>query len=228
MNSPILQALGDTFTLMAGVMISPIPLAGLIVVLTSKGGRYKAIVFGAGFFVAVWLATFVVAWVGNEADAVSGGRGGSSMWRTIVHGGLGAFLLILGALSFIKWSRGPSKVKEPRWMRKLDAASMFTIFGIATLLVLVNPKNLALVVSAATDYAHADLSTAQLGVVVTVFATLGSLLAFVPIALELAAPETSTKVLDEMRPWLIANNGLILAVILVITGMHMLGKAVSA
>ena len=58
MNSPILQTIGDTFTIIAGVMISPIPMAGLIVVLTSKGGRTKSIVFSTGFFSALWLATF--------------------------------------------------------------------------------------------------------------------------------------------------------------------------
>ena len=112
-------------------------------------------------------------------------------------------------------------------MKKIDSASMFNVLGIGIVLLLVNPKNLTLVLSAANDYAHADLSAVQLAVVVTAFAILGSLLVFATIVLELAAPKTSAKVLHEMRPWLITHNNLILAVILFLMGFHMLGKALS-
>jgi threonine/homoserine/homoserine lactone efflux protein len=227
MNSPIFQAIGDTLTIIAGVMISPIRMAGLIVVLTSRGGRYKAVAFAAGFFVALWMPTFVMAWLGHQVEGISG-TSGSPMWRSIIHGGLGAFLLALGVLSFIKWSREYPNAHEPKWMKRIDSASLFAVFGIGIVLLLVNPKNLTLVLSAATDYAHAALGTVQLSIVVTTFAVLGSLLVFVTIVLELVAPKTSTKILGKMRPWLITHNGLILAVILVIMGMHLLGKAISA
>lgn len=226
MSGPIFQALGETLTIIAGLMISPIRLAGLIVVLTSKGGRYKGVAFAAGFFVALWLPTFLVAWLGHQALATSG-AGGESTWRSIIQGGLGAFLLVLGVLSFVKWSRAYPDIHEPKWMKKIDSASLLEVFGMGIVLLLANPKNLTLVVSASTDYAHAALSPAQLAIVVTAFSVLGSLLVFIAIVLELAARKTSIRILSEMRPWLISHNGLILAVILVIMGMHLLGRGLS-
>jgi Sap, sulfolipid-1-addressing protein len=223
----MIQAIGDTLPIITAVMISPIPVAGLIVVLTSKKGPVKSVAYGMGFFAALWLPTFLLAWTGTKTIAVSGSSGASSTWSIVIHGGMGVILLVVGIVAFIKHLRQTLPATEPRWMKTLDSASMLMVFALGGVIVL-NPKNVPLLVSAAVDYAQASLSTVQLAIVVTAFAAIGSLLIFLPIVLVHLAPKSSAKLFGMLRPWLIAHNAIVLAVICLIAAAAMLGRAISA
>jgi Sap, sulfolipid-1-addressing protein len=223
----MIQAIRDTLPIITAVMISPIPVAGLIVVLTSKKGPIKSVAYGLGFFVALWLPTFLLAWTGKKTIAFSGGSGASSTWGILIDGGMGVILLVVAIVAFKKHLRRTSSATEPRWMKTLDSASMLVVFALGGLIVL-NPKNVPLLISAAVDYAQASLSTVQLAIVVTAFAALGSLLIFLPIVLVHLARKSSAKLFHKMRPWLIAHNAIVLAVICFIAAVAMLGRAFSA
>ena len=223
----MIPAIRDTLPIMTAVMISPIPVAGLIVVLTSKRGPVKSIAFGMGFFVAIWLPTFLLAWTGKKTMVVSASSGASSTWGALIHVALAIILLVVGILAFRNHLRRTSPVTEPRWMKTLDSASMLMVFALGGLIVL-NPKNVPLLISAAVDYAQASLSTVQLAIVVTAFAAIGSLLIFLPIVLVHLARKSSAKLFQKVRPWLVAHNALILAVICWIAAVAMLGRAFSA
>lgn len=219
----MLQAIEDTLPIITAIMISPIPVAGLIVVLASKRGPVKSIAYGMGFFVALWVPTFLLAWTGQKAIAVPGGSGTSSTRGIMIHAGLGVILLVVGAVAFVKHLRKTPDT-EPKWMKTLDSASMPTVFALGGLIVL-NPKNLPLIAAAAVSYAQASLTTFQLVVVVTALAVLGSLLIFLPIVLVHLARTASARLFDKIRPWLIAHNAIILAAVCVIAGAVMLGMA---
>jgi Sap, sulfolipid-1-addressing protein len=223
----MIQAIGGTLPIMTAVMISPIPLAGLIVVLTSKNGPVKSFAFGLGFFAALWLPTFLLAWTGKKTIAVSGGSGASSTWDALIHALLGVILLVVGIVALKKHLRRTSPGTEPRWMKTLDSASMLMVFALGGVITL-NPKNVPLLISAAVDYAQASLSTVQLAIVVTAFAVIGSLLIFLPIVLVHLARKSSAKLFGKLRPWLVAHNAIVLAVICFIAAVAMLGRAFSA
>jgi len=174
----MIQAIRGTLPIIIAVMISPIPLAGLIVVLTSKRGPVKSNAFGLGFFVALWLPTFLLAWTGKKTIAASGAEA-SSTWSMVIHIVLGVILLIVALLAFRNHLRHRSMGTEPKWMKTLDSAPMLIVFALGGIITL-NPKNVPLLISAAVDYAQASLSTVQLAIVVTVFAAIGSLLIFLP------------------------------------------------
>jgi hypothetical protein len=223
----MIQAIRDTLPIITAVMISPIPVAGLIVVLTSKRGPVKSVAYGMGFFAALWLPTFLLAWTGKQTIAISGGTGASSTWSTLVHAGMGVILLVVAIVAFRKHLRRTSPAIEPRWMKTLDSASMLMVFVLGGLIVL-NPKNVPLLISAAVDYAQASLSTVQLAMVVTAFAAGGSLLIFLPIVVVHLARKSSAKLFGKLRPWLVAHNAIVLAVICFIAAAAMLGRAFSA
>jgi len=223
----MIQAIRGTLPIMTAVMISPIPMAGLIVVLTSKRGPVKSVAYGLGFFVALWLPTFLLAWTGKQTMAVSGGSGASSTWGTLIHAAMGVILLVVAIVAFRKHLRNTSPATEPGWMKTLDSASMLVVFALGGVITL-NPKNLPLLISAAVDYAQMSLSTVQLAIVVTVFAAIGSLLIFLPIALVHLARNSSARLFGKVRPWLVAHNAIVLAVICCIAAVGMLGSAFSA
>ncbi|MEJ2009712.1 MAG: GAP family protein, partial [Acidobacteriota bacterium] len=157
----MIQAIGDTLPIITAIMISPIPVAGLIVVLTSKRGPIKSVAYGMGFFAALWLPTFFLAWSGQKMIAVSGSSGASSTWSILIHAGMGVVLLVVAILAFRNHLRKTSPATEPRWMKTLDSASMLMVFALGGIITL-NPKNVPLLISAAVDYAQASLSTVQL------------------------------------------------------------------
>jgi len=221
----MIQTIRGTLPIIIAVMISPIPLAGLIVVLTSKRGPVKSVGFGLGFFVALWLPTFLLAWTGKKTIAASSAEA-SSTWSMVIHIVLGVILLIVALLAFRNHLRRRSIGTEPRWMKTLDSAPMLVVFALGAVITL-NPKNVPLLISAAVDYAQASLSTVQLAVVVTVFAFLGSLLIFLPIVLVHLARQSSARLFGRMRPWLVANNALVLAVICLVAAVAMLARAFS-
>jgi Sap, sulfolipid-1-addressing protein len=223
----MIQAIRDTLPIITAVMISPIPVAGLIVVLTSKRGPVKSVAYGMGFFVALWLPTFLLAFAGQKTIAFSGGTGASSTWGVLIHVGMGVILLVVAIVAFKKHLRKTSPATEPRWMKTLDSASMLMVFALGGVITL-NPKNVPLLISAAVDYAQAGLSTVQLAIVVTAFAAIGSLLIFLPIVLVHLARKSSAKLFGRMRPWLIAHNAIILAAICLVAAVAMLGSALSA
>ncbi len=223
----MLQAIGETLTAATAIAISILPIVGLIVFVTSKGGRIKGAAFALGWFLSLWVATFLLAWLGNAAMSASNG-GDSPTWAVLLQAGLGMLFLVMGVLTFTRRPKDPLQVKEPKWMVAVDSSSAIVAFGVGALLVVANGKNLPLIVLAAVDYSQANLSVVQLAIVVTVFALIGASLMFVPTVIALVAPNSSAKVLDEMRTWLIVHEAPILAIIFVLMGVSFLGKAISA
>ena len=223
----MLPAIGETLTAATAIAISILPIVGLIVFVTSKGGRIKGAAYALGWFLSLWVATFALAWIGNATTSGSDG-GDPSIWAVLLQAGLGVIFLLMGVFTFIKRPKDPSQVKEPKWMAAVDSTSAIIAFGFGALLVVANGKNLPLIVLAAVDFSQANLSTLQLAVVVTVFALIGSSLMFFPTVLALVSPKASAKFLDEMRTWLIIHEAPILAIIFVLMGVSFLGKAISA
>ncbi len=223
----MIQAIGETLAAGTAIAISILPIVGLIVFVTSKGGRIKGTAYALGWFLSLWVATFLLAWIGNATTSGSNG-GDPSAWAVLLQAGLGVVFLLMGVLTFIKRPKDPSHVKEPKWMAAVDSTSAIVAFGFGALLVVANGKNLPLIVLAAVDFTQANLSTLQLGGAVTVFALIGSSLMFVPTVLALVAPKSSAKFLDEMRTWLMVHDAPILAVIFLMMGVSFLGKAISA
>ena len=113
-------------------------------------------------------------------------------------------------------------------MTAVDSTSAVVAFGIGAFGVVVNGKNLPLIVSAAVDFSLANLRVGQLVVVVTIFAFTGTMLAMLPLVYALIRPQSSAKLLNEMRTWLIAHNAPIMAAIFALMGVSFFGQAISA
>lgn len=220
------QAIGATLTKAFAIAISVIPLVGLIVFVTAKGGRAKGAAYTSGWFLSLWLATFALSWIGTAA--LSGSDGKPSTGVALLQGGLGVIFFAISVWFIANRPKDPSQVKQPGWMTAVDSTSAVVAFGIGAFGVVVNGKNLPLILSAAVDFSLANLRVGQLVVVVTIFAFTGTMLAMLPLVYALIRPQSSAKLLDEMRTWLIAHNAPIMAAIFALMGVSFLGQAISA
>jgi len=93
----------------------------------------------------------------------------------------------------------------------------------------VNPKNLLLVVSgAAAISAAAPGSTGtQLGALV-VFTVIASLGVIAPVVVYLAMGDRAATILDGLKTWMIHNNAVIMAILLLVIGAKMIGDGITA
>jgi hypothetical protein len=101
--------------------------------------------------------------------------------------------------------------------------------GLAVLLGAVNPKNLLLVVSGGAAIASAapDDTNAQV-VAAVVFALVASVGIAAPVFIYLFMGARAASMLDELKAWMIHNNAVIMAVLLLVLGATMLGDGIAS
>ncbi|MEK8229049.1 GAP family protein [Oerskovia sp. M15] len=113
-------------------------------------------------------------------------------------------------------------------MSAIDAFTPVKAFGLAVLLGAVNPKNLLLVVSGAAAIAAATSEMADQFVALAVFVVVASLGVAAPVVIYLAMGTKAAALLDDLKAWMVQNNAVIMAVLLLVLGSKMVGDGISA
>jgi threonine/homoserine/homoserine lactone efflux protein len=98
----------------------------------------------------------------------------------------------------------------------------------AVALSAINPKNLLLVVGAATAIAQTGASTADQAVALIVFIVIATLGVGAPVAIYYLMGDRATKILAELHDWMARENATIMAVICLVIGAKLIGDAITA
>ena len=112
-------------------------------------------------------------------------------------------------------------------MRTIDQFTPGRSFAIAAALSGINPKNLLLTVGAAAAIAQAGLDTGEQAMSLGVFILVGTLGPAAPVAIYFALGERATKLLEELKLWMGANNAAIMAVLCLVIGAKLIGDGIS-
>jgi threonine/homoserine/homoserine lactone efflux protein len=217
------EAIGEVVGLAVGVAISPVPIAAVILMMFSERARANSAAFMVAWIAGIAVVATVVTLIpGLEAD---GGEPGSAAgWVKLVLG----LLLILVALR--QWRSRPGAADEPElpaWMARIDTLKAGAAFGLGFLLSAANPKNLLLAVAAGAAIGSAGLTSGETAVVLAVFTGLAALTVIVPVVGFLLAGGRLDRPLDATKDWLIRNNSVVMAVLLVVLGFNLLGDGLS-
>jgi hypothetical protein len=220
------QAIGAVLGQAVGIAISPGAIIAVILVLFSAKKTVNSLLFLGGWILGVGVAFFVVASIADGADV--SGDGGASNGQAILQLLLAALFLVLA----LKQWRGRPKEGEPAkpsalFERIADMGPGLAI-GFALVMTVLNPKNLALIVSAGGEAATFGLSTADLLGVTVVFTLAATIGVGVPVVYALAAGDSATATLTSWRTWMVANNATIMIVLFVILGAKMAGSGISS
>ncbi|WP_426310350.1 GAP family protein [Cellulosimicrobium sp. E-16] len=219
-------AIGQSLPVAVGVLISPLPIVAVVLMLVSGRAKANAFSFLVAWFVAVGAVTLLVA---TLAGAATPDDEGPPLWAAILKIVLGVLLLLLAVKQWRGRPRAGVEPSAPRWMAAIDAFTPVKAAGLAVLLGAVNPKNLLLVVSGGAAIASAapDDTNAQV-VASVVFALVASLGVATPVFIYLFMGSRAATMLDELKAWMIHNNAVIMAVLLLVLGAKMLGDGVAS
>ncbi len=217
----MVDVLGETFSFAIGVAVSPVPIAAAIVMLFTPKAKTNAPVFLVGWIIGLLLVGFVVLLVpGLEAS-----NGEPSTTTGVVKGVLGVLLLAAGWAAWRK-RPGPAETAEaPKWMAAIDSFGIGKSLGMGFLLSALNPKNLLLVAAAAATIAAAGLSGGDQTVALLVFTLIAASTVAVPVIGYLIVGERADESFANAKDWLIQNNSVVMAVLLLVFGVSLVGDA---
>ena len=220
------QVIGLILPLAVGIDISALSIAAVILILGTARARSNGLAFLLGWMAGLF-AVGGIALVLASAVGLSSSTGSTSRAVGIIDLVLGVLLLVVAARG---WRSRPQAGEEPplpKWMASLDTIAPPRSAGLAALLSGINPKNLALDLAAMSIIASAGLSASSQLVALLVFVVLASLAIIVPVVVYLAAGDGAAAVLAGWKQFLVTNNPVIMAVLLLVVGMVLIGNGIA-
>jgi len=220
------QVIGQLLPLAVGIDISALSIAAVILILSTPQARSNGLTFLLGWMTGLFMVGGIALVLANAAG-LSSSTDSTSRWPGVINLVLGILLLILAARGWRSRPQSGEAPPLPKWMASLDTITPPRSAGLAALLSGINPKNLALDLAAMSIIASAGLSASSQLVALLVFAILGSIAIIVPVVVYFAGGDRAAAVLAGWKQFLVANNPVIMAVLLLVFGMVLIGKGIA-
>lgn len=215
------QVIGEILPLAVGIAISPIPIIAAILMLLSPRAKGTSVGFMIGWLAGIVVAIVLFSLLSSVLPPETGGRSPVAGVIKII---LGVLLLVL---AIKQWRTRPAKGDQaslPKWMSAIDSMSAVKALWLGFLLAAANPKNLLLAIAAGVVVGGAGLTVGQMAVVIMIFVLLAASTVLVPVFGYLIASARLAGPLDKLRQWLVDNNAVIMAVLLLVLGVALIGK----
>lgn len=217
------EVIGDVLPLAVGVAISPVPIIAVILMLFTPRAKSNGPAFLIGWLGGLAIAGSIVLLLANAGKISAGGT--PSTISYVIKLLLGLLFLFMAVR---QWQSRPQEGQEaemPKWMAGIDAFSPGKALGLSALLSGVNPKNLALTLSATLTIAQAGLAGAQPWIALILFILIASISVGAPVLYYLLAGEKAENTLTGWKAWLTANNATVMFVLLLIFGVKLIGQS---
>jgi len=218
----MIDLVAETLSYAVGVAVSPVPIAAVIVMLFTPRAKTNAPSFAVGWVVGLLVVGAVVlALPGLEAS-----DGGSSTTTGVIKGILGLLLLVVG---YGAWRKRPQQgvaAEAPKWMNAIDQFGIGKSIGMGFALSAINPKNLLLVVAAAATISGSSASTGEQVGALLIFVAIAATTVVVPVVGYLIVGERADDAFERAKDWLIQNNSVVMAVLLLVFGVSLIADAI--
>jgi hypothetical protein len=221
----VTRAFGEMLPFALVIALSPIPIAAVIAMLFSERAVGNGVAFLLGWVVGVAGGLALITALASTLDL--GSSGARTPVATSLRLALGALLLV-GAFRTWRGRPGPGdEVPTPGWMARADTLQPGGAFVLAVLLGAVNPKNLLVNVGAATILASGTLTVRDQAIVVALYTVVASSTVALAVLYRLLAGLRAAATLERMRGWLVANNAVVMSVLLLVFGVKLVGDAIA-
>jgi hypothetical protein len=215
---------GDTLPLGLGIALNPIAIVAGIFILTTAGARINSLAFTVG-----WVSGLTVLLVLTSLLVQARAVTSPSETRSIVTLSQIAIGVILIAASVWELRGRPRSgaVREPRWMRLLDQVGIGQSLALGLFLAVVSVRNLLLVAAAASLIGQAGLGTWRVLGSVAIFVVVCTIGILIPLLVRFFGGDKADAVLAAWKAWLGLHAPAITAVVMIVLGVHLIGKGIS-
>jgi threonine/homoserine/homoserine lactone efflux protein len=217
------DAIGEVLPAAVAVAISPVPVTAVILMLLSRRAATNSLAFLGGWLLGLAAVGAIVLSLGD----VFSSDGGASTTSGVVKLAIGALFVGMAARN---WRNRPREGEEPQvpgWLEAIDDFTVPRSFGVALALSAVNPKNLGLTVAATSSIAAAELGGGEQAAVFALFLLIACSTVAGPVAYYAFDRDRAQGTLDRLKAWLIADDKVIMAVLLLVIGAKLLGDGIS-
>ncbi len=214
------KVVGEILPYAMAVAISPIPIIAVVLTLLSPKAKAASVGLLAGWVAGI-IVTVTLFILVSELLPEDRSDGSKPVLGTIKIA-LGAVFLFV---AIRQWRSRPEKGMEvtlPTWMKAIDKASVMSAAVIGFLLSAVNPVNLLMLGSAGLTIGSSELRGGSLAIVVAVFAAIAASTMVIPVVGYLLAARRLAGPLELLRGWLARYNAVIVALVLLVVGVHMI------
>ncbi|WP_026931046.1 GAP family protein [Glycomyces tenuis] len=222
------DALGSMLPYAVGLLVSPLPVAAVIMLLVSAGGVRKATVFETTWLIVSFALVVAVAAVVRQTPPRT--RGETPVWEGVLVLVLGLVMLGIAVLVALAWSRQrgqAGEIKAPAWLRALDSMSVMKIAVLAGVLIIANPVNASMLIAAGVELGQHRLAVGRDLLPAALFTVIGSLTMVAPYAITLAAGREAG-FLPRARRWLLRHNNALTFWMTLAFGLLFLSKGLRA
>jgi hypothetical protein len=218
------QGISEVLPFAIGIAISPIPIVAVILILFSARARVNGPAYLLGWLLGLAVVGTAVYFVADAADAATNSTTSDSIsWGKIA---LGVLFLGLARRNWAKRPQPGEPAAVPKWLATVETISPAKAVGAGVVLSVVNPKNLILVLGAATGLGQLGLSTGDAVVALAVFVVVASLSIIFPVGYALFGGESAQRTLADMRTWLTEHNSAVMATLFLVFGVVLLSKGI--
>lgn len=219
----MLEVIGDIIPFGIGVALSPFPIIAVLLLLTAPVGLGGSGLFLLGRVVGFALLTTLFAVVSELID----GAAGSSVPAAVLRLALGVVLVGIGIRKFVRRPRADAASKLPGWMQPIERTGRGGALRLGFILTVANPKEIAFAAGAGLTIGGAFLPVGAAIAAGALFVVLACLSVAVPVSLVAVAGARVMPGLQAAKDWLIANNAVVMAVVLIVIGAMLIGSGVS-
>jgi len=221
----VASALGQLLPMAVGIALSPIPIIAVVLMLLTPRAGATGAGFLLGWLVGIVVIVVVFAAIGSATTLVTGDDKTATGTVKVVLG------VVLLALAFRRFRRKVPEGEQahlPSWMTHIDKVTPVRAVALGFAVVAINPKNLALGIVAGMSLASAQLPMAQEAVVVLVYAVIAGCTVAIPVVGYAVARQRADGALTSLKAWLVEHNDAVMAVVLLLLGVMLIGKGLSA
>jgi len=218
------EAIGQILPLAIGVALSPVPMVAVILMLVTPRAGSNGPAFILGWLLGL---TIVGVLMLGLAGPAANDDGDPASWVSWLKLALGAALLLLAAKQWRGRPHGDEEPAAPKWMGAIDGFTPVKALGAGAVLSAANPKNLLIAVGAAAAIAQTGIPGGEQAIAYAVFVIVGTIGVGAPVVIYFALGERAGPILDRLKQWMAHNNGVIMAVLLLVIGVKLIGDAIT-
>ncbi|MFD0884739.1 GAP family protein [Streptosporangium algeriense] len=215
------EAFADMLPYTIGLIVSPFPVVAVIALLISANGRAKALLFEATWLIMSWAVLLVLILLVGAADAAGHAKPTWLGWLALIIGVL-LLLTVFAGIRRATRRRRSEEPRVPRWIAAMDTMTKPRIIGVAAMLIVANPVNLASLAGGAISAGRHPLPLGQRLVLAAVFVVIGSLGVLAPYVTALAGDGEQR--LQRMRGWLIRHNGALTLLLILVFALLFIAR----